>query len=196
MYTPLSKNIMNDYSTTSDEELVKKIRTKDTELYAILVERYQKKLLRYANNLIHDTSKATDVVQDSFVKAFININSFDGKKNFSSWMYRIVHNEAMNAVKKYKKEIPFWEGFDFQSDENIEDDFEQKEHFYAVKKCLHEIPVRYSEPLILFYFEKKSYEEISDILRIPKGTVATRINRAKKLMKKLCQKNPQTSPML
>ena len=72
---------------------------------------------------------------------------------------------------------------------DIEKDFEEKETIDRVEKCLKEIPIIYSEPLSLYYIDKKSYEEISEILRIPMGTVATRINRAKKIMKKICQKN-------
>ena len=104
-------------------------------------------------------------------------------------MYRIVHNEAMNAVKRYQKEVSLSDDFDFESDENIEQDFEKKEISIKVEKCLEAIPLLYSEPLTLYYIDEKSYEEISEILRIPMGTVATRISRAKKLMKKICQKN-------
>jgi RNA polymerase sigma-70 factor (ECF subfamily) len=180
---------MDDSEKLSDEEIVEKVRSSDQELYSVIVERYQSKLLRYAINLTKDTHKAADVVQESFIKAFINLKGFDTEKKFSSWIYRIVHNEAMNIVKKYPKEVPFLDGMDFLSDENIEDDFEKKETTAHVEKCLKKIPLLYSEPLALYHIEEKSYKEISDILRIPMGTVATRINRAKILMKHICQKN-------
>jgi len=106
---------MSDYEKLSDEEIVEKVRSKNQELYSIIVERYQNKLLRYANNLIKDEDKASDVIQDSFIKAFINLNGFDVKKKFSSWIYRIVHNEAINIAKKYQKELPILDDFDFQS---------------------------------------------------------------------------------
>lgn len=173
----------------SDEEIIEKVRSQDQEFYSVIVERYQHKLLRYALNLVKDEHKAVDVVQESFIKAFINLNSFDAGKKFSSWVYRIVHNEAMNSVKKYPNEVPLLDDVDFQSDENIENDFEQKETIERVGKCMKEIPLLYSEPLSLLYIEEKSYTEISDILRIPMGTVATRIKRAKILMKHICQKN-------
>ncbi len=171
----------------SDEAIVEQTRSSDQELYAILVERYQHKLLRYAQNLIHDEHKATDVVQESFIKAFINLQGFDTKKKFSSWIYRIVHNEAMNSIRKHQKEISLPEDFEFASSENIEADFEQQEIVDAVQTRLKELPIIYAEPLALRYLEEKTYEEISDILHLPMGTVATRINRAKNLMKHLCQ---------
>lgn len=173
----------------SDEEIVEQVRTSDQNLYAIIVDRYQKKLVRYANNLVKNESKAIDIVQESFIKAFIDLNSFDTKKKFSSWIYRIVHNQAINVVKKYNKETPLPENLDFTSDDDIEKDFEQKELAETVEKCIGDIPLLYSEPLSLYYLDEKSYEEISDILKIPMGTVATRISRAKKMMKNICQKN-------
>lgn len=180
---------MNDFEKLSDEEIVEKVRSIDRELYSVIVERYQNKLLRYAINLIHDEVKASDIVQNSFIKAYVNLNGFSTKKKFSSWIYRIVHNEAINAVKKYGKEVPILDDFDFKSNENIEKEFEKKEIVIKVKKCLEEIPILYSEPLALYYLEEKSYEEISDILRIPMGTVATRISRGKILIGHLCQLN-------
>lgn len=179
---------MIDTEKLSDEEIVKKIQSSDQELYAIIIERYQNKLLRYANSLIKDENKAVDAVQESFIKAFVNLRSFDKGKKFSSWIYRIVHNEIINSVKKHQKEILLPENFDQASEEDIQKEFEQKETSEVVEKCLKEMPIIYSEPLALYYIDDKSYEEISDILRLPMGTVATRISRAKKLMKNLCQK--------
>ncbi|MEI6191413.1 MAG: RNA polymerase sigma factor [bacterium] len=172
----------------TDEEVVEKVRSSDKDLYVLIIERYQNKLLRYANNLLKDEDKAVDIVQASFIKTFVNLNNFDTKKKFSSWIYRIVHNEALNLIKKYPGETPLLDDLDFKSDENVEEDFIQKETKAQVEKCLKEIPILYSEPLSLYYIDNKSYEEISDILRIPMGTVAIRISRAKKLMKNICQK--------
>ena len=94
----------------------------------------------------------------------------------------------MNSVKKYHKETPLLQNADFQSEENIEQDFTRKEIIEKAQFCLDQMPVLYSEPIALYYLDEKSYEEISDILRIPMGTVATRVSRAKILMKEICQK--------
>jgi len=171
----------------SDEQIIEKVRSSDQELYVLIVERYQNKLVRYATSILKDEHAAIDAVQDSLIKAFINLNSFDTKMKFSSWIYRIVHNEAMNSFAKRKNEISLPEGFDIESEENIVDSLSKEEMREQINKCLSQIPNLYSEPLSLFFLEEKSYEEISDILRIPIGTVGTRINRAKVLMKKICQ---------
>ncbi|MFZ3301104.1 MAG: sigma-70 family RNA polymerase sigma factor [Microgenomates group bacterium] len=173
----------------TDEELIKIVRTSDQEQYSEIVKKYQEKLFRYASNIVIDESRAMDIVQQTFIKAFVNLNSFDTRMSFSSWVYRIAHNEAMNLVKKYKKEISLLPEFEIQSTDNIEDDYFKKETVKNVRKCLNDIPVLYSEPLSLYYLEEKSYEEISDILRLPTNTIGTRISRAKGLMKKICKKN-------
>ena len=179
---------MKDLKKLTDEQIVKIVRTKDKEVYLEIVLRYQEKLLRYALYLVQDKAKAADAVQESFIKAFINLNSFNTKMKFSSWIYRIVHNQVMNVVSKYKKELPLFENVDLNSGKNPEIDLTKKEIRDRVNKCIGQIPIKYSEPLSLFYLEEKSYGEISDILRLPIGTVGTRINRAKVFMKKICQK--------
>ncbi len=178
---------MRDIQSISDEDIVEQVRSRDREQYAVIMARYQEKLLRYATALVSDTDAAADIVQESFIKAFVNLRSFNVKKRFSSWIYRIVHNEAMNAVMKYRHETALPEGFDMPGDEDAERDLEKREIVARVQRCISKLPIRYAEPIALFYLEDQPYDAISDILRIPMGTVATRIRRAKVYMKTLCQ---------
>jgi RNA polymerase sigma-70 factor (ECF subfamily) len=180
---------MSDISKLSDEEVITIVRAKNKDAYAEIIKRYQQKLLRYASYIIGDEHMGADVVQESFIKTYVNLNGFDTKKKFSSWIYRIVHNEAMNMLAKHKKQQPMDDTIEFDSGINIEDDFIKKELISHAHHCLDQMPMLYKEPLSLFYLEEKSYEDISDILRIPIGTVGTRINRSKGMMKKLCQKH-------
>ncbi len=179
---------LEDINKISDEDIVDKVRLKDRDFYAYIIDRYQNKLLRYVLNLVRDEDLAVDVVQETFIKAFVNLNGFDTKRKFSSWIYRIAHNEALNTIKKFKKEVLLSDEIEFESEENIESDFEKKETREIVEECLKEMSLLYSEPLSLYYFEERTYEEISDILQIPMGTVAVRISRARILMKKICQR--------
>jgi len=170
----------------SDEEIVKKIRQEDQELFAVLIDRYQDKLLRYAVRIIRDQSLAEEVVQNAFIKVFKNLAGFNVKRRFSSWIYRIVHNEAVNIIKKRSKVLPL----DEEVKNNIPADtlfpaqkMDSKIAKEKVEQCLDQLPYKYKEPIILYYLEEKSYEEISDILRIPQGTVGTRLHRG---IKKIC----------
>lgn len=178
---------MEDIKTKTDEEIVEIVRNDNKELYAQIIERYQDKLLRYAEYLIGDHDKASDAVQESFIKAYINLNGFDVKKKFSSWIYRIVHNEVINLIDKNKRTVKLDPDIDFDSGLNIEDAYIKEELVSHAHACLEEMNINFREPLSLYYIENKSYEEISDILRLPMGTVAVRINRAKVILKKICQ---------
>lgn len=180
---------MDKKEKLTDEEIVEIVTTKDKEMYGEIIKRYQKKLINYAYYLLADESMAIDVVQDAFIKAYINLNGFDIKKKFSAWIYRIVHNEAINWLKRNKKTVPIDYKIDQDNAINIEDEYLKNEIIKQTNNCLEQMPLIYKEPLVLFYLEEKSYEEISDILKVPIGTVATRINRAKKIMQQLCQKN-------
>ncbi len=163
------------------------VRIKDKEFFAEIVSRYEAKLLRYAVYIIRDKAKAADAVQEAFIKAYVNLNGFDLKMKFSSWIYRIVHNQVINAINKNKREMPLFDNVDFRSDNDIEAELTEKEIKKTLDKCIGQIPIIYSEPLTLYFLDDKSYEEISDILRIPVNTVGTRISRAKVIMKKICQ---------
>jgi len=178
---------MDDYKNKTDEEIVDLVRKGNKELYTHIIVRFQARLTRYAGYLLGDPDKTDDVVQESFIKAFINLNGFDTRKKFSSWIYRIVHNEAMNLIDKNKKFIRIESDMDFDSKEDIEDAYMKEELIKYARQCLDQMELMYREPLSLYYLEERSYDEISDILRLPPGTVATRIKRAKILMKKICQ---------
>ena len=181
-----------EYKKLSDEEIVKLVISKDHDLYEFLVRRYQKKLLSYVGYYIPDYDKAADVVQDVFIKTYVNLKGFNSHLKFSSWLYRIAHNEAINAIKKYRREISLEDNENFEEAflehaKDIESSFEKKETKEMLKECVHKLQLKYEEVIILYYFEEKSYEEISDVLRISVGAVGTRINRAKKMLQQTCK---------
>lgn len=176
-------------SLLSDEAIIGKIVKGNHDLYEQIIQRYQSKLLKYAQYLIKDYHQASDVVQNTFIKAYVNLNSFNSQKKFSSWLYRIAHNEAMNIVKKHHRETPLLDHMDFESNIDLEDDLIKKELQRKTHQCLDQLNIIYKEPLALYFLQDKSYQEISDILRIPISTVSTRISRAKTYMKKYVKKN-------
>jgi len=180
---------MDDLIKLSDEAVVEIIRRKDKNIFSEIIRRYQEKLQRYASYLLSDDYLGADATQEGFIKAYINLNSFDVKKKFSSWIYRIVHNEAMNLINKNKGNFLLNPEIDYDSGVDLEDELIKRELISKTHKCLNYMPILYKEPLSLFYLDEKSYEEISDILRIPVNTVGTRISRAKGIMKKLCEKH-------
>lgn len=180
---------MADYTKLSDEQLVEVVRRQDKEAYTQIINRYQKKLMRYASYITQNSDKAADAIQNAFIKAYINLNGFKVKKKFSSWLYRIAHNEAVNSFDRHRRHLTLELNQDWDSGIDLEDELVKKELKAQTRNCLKQLPVLYREPLALYFLEDKSYEDISDILRLPVGTVGTRISRAKILMKKICQEN-------
>ena len=176
-----------------DEEIIEK-SLKDLDYFACLYERYELKLLRYIRKISNtDTQEAGDILQDAFIKIWKNLNNYDKSLKLSSWVYRIVHNETISFCRKKRsygknnnldlEDIQFK---DLPDEQNIEENSEER--FFLTHKVLDKLALKYKEVLILKFMEKMSYEEISDVLKIPEGTVATRINRAKKMFITIAEK--------
>ena len=174
----------------SDEQLVIAVRERDKELYSEIIQRYQTKLSHYLRKFIRDHDELEDVLQEVFIKAYRNLYGFDVHRKFSSWIYRIAHNEALNHIKKYTKESisldeQEWEVIDESMD--IHAKVEEDELKKDIAKALAFLKDTYRQPLILYFFEQRTYEEISDILHIPRNTVGTLILRGKKMLKKILE---------
>ncbi len=180
---------MDRIEDKTDEELVQLVLDNKTEVFGVLAKRYEKKLLRYGRKFLYNYENIEDTVQDVFVKAYVNIRGFDVKKKFSSWIYRIAHNEFINVVKRKKKEpLLFFEAdtiFSLPGKGNFLKDIEREEEKEEIEEHLNKLKIKYREPLVLYYFEEKDYQEISDILKIPVSTVGTRLKRGRNEIKKL-----------
>lgn len=181
---------MDNYSSLSDEQIAEKIQNGENDLIGELISRYEEKMKGYARKFLLNQSDISDVVQEIFIKVYRNIQSFDLKKRFSPWIYRIAHNEFINLIKKNKREP--WPFFDADTlfphpiaKERAENKVEKKEIKELIDKFLKNLKPKYREPLILYYFEDLSYREIADALKIPVSTVGIRIKRAKENIKKL-----------
>lgn len=177
----------------TDEEIARRVQSGKIEEFGVLVKRYEPKMMRYARKFLFGYEETEDLVQDVFVKAYINIQSFDTSKKFSAWLYRIAHNEFINAIKKKGKEPLSFFNFDILfsppvSKQSADKHTNEHELRQVLDKCLGKLNPKYREVLVLYYFESLSYQEIADVLHIPISTVGVRIKRAKKTMKTLCQK--------
>ncbi len=179
-------------NTQTDGELVSRALHNKQE-FAEIVNRYQEPLRRYLFRLgCKDSNDVEDMLQNVFIKIYINLNDYDSSLKFSSWLYRITHNEAIDLFRKNKVQPVFLHHEDIQQIfENIADDIDitesihRKQNQEMISKSLLKLDNPYRDVLVLRFLEEKSYDEISDILKIPSGTVATVINRGKKLLKKM-----------
>lgn len=175
----------------SDEELVR-LTLQDKRYFGDIVDRYEAKLTRYIARLgVKNPDDQLDVLQEIFLKAYRNLNGFDTSLKFSSWIYRISHNEA---ISWYRKRNVRPEGhlvseseelltFLQAADERADVTFDKTVNANEVNRALEQIDAKYRQVLILRFFEHKEYEEISDILQIPVGSVGTLLHRGKKQLR-------------
>ena len=174
----------------TDEEVAKRVQKGDGQAFGMLVDRYEGKMLRYAKKFIYDGEEAKDLVQDVFVKAYTNIQSFDSKRRFSPWIYRIAHNEFVNSLKRRSNSKVFSLDLDVlfpypTSDDTADGEFQKKELRTILDKNLGRLDPKYREPLVLYYYEDMDYRNISSVLEVPVSTVGVRILRGKAMLKKL-----------
>jgi RNA polymerase sigma-70 factor, ECF subfamily len=183
-----------DASLQKDEEIVRQVQSGKIDFFNILIVRYEKKMRTYARNFLSDSEEINDVLQEIFIKTYKNIKSFDAERKFSSWLYRIAHNEFVNALKKKnKKTLPLFDLDVFfpqhvKEEKYIPEEIDRKKTKELLDKFLSKLEAKYREPIILYYFEELSYKEIADVMQIPIATVGIRIKRAKDILKSICQK--------
>jgi RNA polymerase sigma-70 factor (ECF subfamily) len=185
-YIPLT------HVSESDEEIAIRIQKGDSEFLGVLMERYTEKLTRYGKKFLSDSGNIEDIVQDVFIKTYQNIQNFDTSLKFSSWIYRIAHNAFVNGLKKQQKSPILMDYFDLDIfvshytyiDPKIEER-EYKDLLIMIEKGLDQLKPKYKEVIILHYIENMSYKDISDIIRIPTGTVGIRIMRGREQLKKI-----------
>ncbi len=174
----------------SDESLVARVRAGESEPYGELIQRYEPKLGRYIRKFVPNQAAQEDVLQDVFIKAYRNLNGFDLDRRFSPWLYRIAHNEALNHIKKFKREPLIIDEHEWEVADERLDLTREMDHAFtreSVAEALSQLKPKYREPLVLFYFEERTYEEIAEILRLPRNTVGTLISRAKNQLKDILQ---------
>jgi RNA polymerase sigma-70 factor (ECF subfamily) len=178
----------------TDEQIATHVQAGHSDEFGELIARYQSKLMRYARKFLLDTDDATDIVQDIFIKAYENIQSFDTSRRFSPWIYRIAHNEFVNALKKRSASRIFTFDVDtlfphLPAVETADSATLERDLRATLESHLDKLDAKYREPLILYYLESMDYKEISEILQIPISTVGVRLARARASLQKIARKD-------
>ncbi|NMC51272.1 sigma-70 family RNA polymerase sigma factor [Candidatus Kuenenbacteria bacterium] len=171
----------------SDNELVA-LSLKSADYFACLIKRYERQLLVYVRRISGlGQEDAEDVLQEVFIKIFYNLNDFDDKLKFSSWAYRIAHNETVSELRKRQARPQIilddeeWQKITADTDLNKE--INTKYDRAMLEKIISRLGEKYREIFILRFVEELDYREISDILRLPVSTVGTLIARARRKFK-------------
>jgi len=173
----------------TDSELIEVILNKNRDSYQELFDRYNRKLFVYILHLVGNREETEDILQNVFTKTYKNISRFDQTRKFSSWIYLIAQNEAVNYLKRRnKRRIVSWEDVTTSkdkldiasSDVPPEEKWMHEEATKEIHDALEKLPPKYKEILTMRYYSEYSYEKIGALLGKPVNTVGTLINRAKK----------------
>lgn len=187
----------------SDYQLVQK-SLESSEFFGDIIERYEEKLSRFLLRIgAQDQAEREDVLQEVFVKIYTHLHDVDEHESFSAWAYRIARNTWYDAFRKKSsrgKKIEFtneeseifWNSIPDVS-QNIPGDFDKSILSHYMQEKIHLLPEIKRDIFILFFLEEKSYEEISEILKINQNSLATHLSRGKKLLKTMIE-NDKNSP--
>lgn len=182
--------------TFGDNALISAYLEGNERAFEVLVGRYQDKLVNYINTLIHDYDLSVDLAQEAFIRVYKNADRYEGKYQFSTWIYRIATNLAIDEIRRRERKGRFFlynVMALFQKDEKVfplpdtrhcpERSLDRQERLEKLQAAIDSLPEKYRLPFILKEVHELSYEETSKVLKISLGTVKSRIHRAKMLLR-------------
>ncbi|ADU28457.1 RNA polymerase sigma factor SigW [Evansella cellulosilytica] len=177
------------------KKIVIEVKKGNQQAFSELVELYKDKVYQIAYRMLGNVHEAQDVAQEAFLRAYVNIESYDTNRKFSTWLFRIATNLAIDRIRKKKPDfhledkVAGTEDLDYYSQFATEDKLpEEKVVQYEtqdwVQKEIMALPPKYRSAIILKYIEDLSLKEISNILNLPVATVKTRIHRGREALRK------------
>jgi RNA polymerase sigma-70 factor, ECF subfamily len=174
-----------------DQKLVERVQRGDKAAFDLLVVKYQRKIFRLLSRLIRDSAEVEDVAQEAFIKAYRALPNFRGESAFYTWLYRIAINTAKNWLVSQGRRAPTSTEADIEEAETFDDGEHlrdlntpdamllTKQVAEAVNRAIERLPEDLKTAIVLRELEGLSYEEISETMNCPIGTVRSRIFRAR-----------------
>ncbi|MEO8217180.1 MAG: sigma-70 family RNA polymerase sigma factor [Acidobacteriota bacterium] len=185
---------MADRKALDDRALVAAILGGDRDLFSGLVGRYEKRITNYVYRITHRYEDAHDLAQEIFVKVYLALDRYDPKYQFSTWIFRIAQNSAIDALrKKSVNEVSLTRADDDEGggkEREFADDgvspyraLKNKQMSAAIDQAVEDLPGEYRELIQLRHFGELSYDEIAEMKQMPLGTVKNKLFRARNLLK-------------
>lgn len=166
-----------------DDDLVEAARNGDEAAFAALVERYSGRLWTLVAGMVRDRLAAEDVLQEVFFKVHRKLPTFEGKSRFYTWLYRVAFNTATDHLKKRRldrsQSVEDLGSFELEGAPAPDEELRDGELRRRLAEAISELPPRYRDILVLREYEECSYEDIAAILGCSKGTVESRLFRAR-----------------
>ena len=185
----LSQSAIEEISNES--LIIERVREGDEEAFGKLISAYQRRIFNFIRGMVRNNEDAEDLTQEVFVKVFFNIRSLKNATSFKGWLFRIAYNLTLDYIRKKRPQVVDTEEHIRESyiDANNPKQELNRDHLRAhVKRCLDLMPEQQRNILVLCDLEGLSYQEISESLNIPFGTVQSRIFYARKKLKEFLEK--------
>ena len=174
--------------STSDAACVRRLQRGDTDAFEILVRRHEKAIFNLVYRMLGNYDDAVETAQEVFLSAYRAIGQFRGESNFSTWLYRIALNHATTRRKstnlRQKRLVPI-DGSDMVDDTQLgpAETLEKKELRERVQRALNELEPEDATVILLRDLQDIPYEDVARVLKIPVGTVKSRLHRARQALK-------------
>jgi len=178
-----------------DGILIEEALAGSQKAYTALMERHRPAIFHIINKIVRNDETASDLVQETFMKAFSALATYRSEYRFSTWLYKIAANASIDFLRKKRiQALSLDRPLETRNGEveievpdysyHPERDLERKEQTFSIEEAIDSLPAKYREVIVYRHKDDKSYEEIADLLDIPVGTVKARIFRARELLKK------------
>ena len=183
---------MND-----EDALIQSALAGNSSSFEVLVTRYQDRLYTAMISVVGSTDEAEDVVQESFIQAYLKLDTFQQNSRFFTWLYRIAFNYALARRRRHRGHLSLEQSREIAGTEPIskgespDKRMTRSEDVQLVHRALAELTEDHRSILVLREMEDMAYEEIADVLRISIGTVRSRLNRARFALKQQLEKFPE-----
>jgi RNA polymerase sigma-70 factor (ECF subfamily) len=177
---------MNNRDDLDDQMIVAEVVAGQKELFRLLVNRHEKKVYGMGLSFFRNTDDASDFTQEVFLKVYRTLSSFEGRSRFSTWLYAIAYNTAVNSITR-KPETQYTSLADAE-DITVDTDTPERQSLRevlraSIREAVLDLPERYRVCVDLFFFYECSYQEIEGITGYPVNTIKSHVFRAKKLLR-------------
>ncbi len=178
----------------AEQQVIEAVLAGDTDRFEKLVHRYQKPIINFIFRMVGNYEDAAELSQDVFIKSFSSLASYDSSYRFSTWLFRIATNRAIDFLRKKRVPVVSMEGPDEEQTPQYGDDgpspldeIETDRVKGLLSDAIQQLPPDYREVIVLYHVNEVSYEQIATITDLPLGTVKNRIFRARQMMRRILE---------
>jgi RNA polymerase sigma-70 factor (ECF subfamily) len=178
----------------NDQLYITKVINGDTNSFAYLIDSYKDMVFSLAFKMTKNKEESEEVSQDTFIKAYKNLNKFKGESKFSTWLYRIAYHTSLDQIKKNKNNNATFEIHEvtlnqIQSADDILQGIERKERAKIMDECLLRLPEEERSILWMFYYDELSLKEIVEVTSLSEANVKVKLHRARKRLLTIVEEN-------